>query len=247
MELYRLALYAIFGILPSLIWLFYYLKKDLHPEPKKMILKVFFWGAVATMPALLLQIISFEALHQFPNLFIAPSPLVGQIIKWFLVIALIEELVKYAVVRIIVFASGELDEPLDIMLYMVVSALGFAALENMLYLFSPIDGLSFSVVITTTVAISFLRFIGATFLHTLCSALVGYFMALSSLRAKHRFRLTTLGLFLAMALHGLYNFSIIQLSYPLNVAIPVLVIFGLAIFMVYDFNEIKKVKSIVKI
>ncbi len=146
-----------------------------------------------------------------------------------------------------VFGSGELDEPLDIMLYMVVGALGFAALENILYLFSPIDGLAFSTVLKTTILISFLRFVGATFLHTLCAALVGYFMALSSLRSHHRFRLTLLGLFLAVGLHGLYDFSIINLHYPLNVAIPTLVICGLATFMVYDFDGIKKIKSIVKI
>lgn len=225
-----------------MIWLFYYLQKDMHPEPKKMIVKVFFWGALATVPALFLQILASEALSRFPYF-----PAAHPIIKWFFVIALTEEIVKYATVRLTVFQSGELDEPLDIMLYMVVGALGFAALENMLYLFSPIDGLSFGAVLTSTALISFLRFIGATFLHTLSSALVGYFMALSSLRARHRFRLTILGLALATFLHGLYNFSIIQLAYPLNVATPVLVIFGLAAFMVYDFDGIKKIKSIVKI
>ncbi|OGZ66426.1 MAG: hypothetical protein A3C50_02500 [Candidatus Staskawiczbacteria bacterium RIFCSPHIGHO2_02_FULL_43_16] len=254
MEYYRLALYIIFGILPSLIWLLYYLAKDMHPEPKKMILKVFFWGAVATIPTLFFQIIFTEALNQFQYLsvFYSPEisgylPAINNLTKWFVIIAFTEELFKYLVVRWIVFQSGELDEPLDIMLYMVVAALGFATLENTLYLFSPIDGLSFDMVLKTTVIISFLRFIGATFLHTLCSGLVGYFMALSSLRLKHRFRLTILGLFLAVLLHGLYNFSIINLRFPFNVAIPGLVIFGLAAFMIYDFDGIKKFKSIVKL
>lgn len=242
MEIYRLILYIFFGALPSLVWLFYYLQKDLHPEPKKMVLKVFFWGAIATIPALFLQIIFSEALN-----YLHLAPATTSIIKWFFVIALTEEMVKYLVVRWVVFGNGELDEPLDIMLYMVVAALGFAALENMLYLFSPIDNLSFDAVLKITVTISFLRFIGATFLHTLCSGLLGYFMALSSLRGKHRFRLTIVGLFIAVLLHGLYNFSIITLYYPLNVIIPALIIFGLATFMIYDFNEIKKVKSICKI
>src|SRR3989338_734389 len=232
MEYYRLALYIIFGILPSLIWLLYYLAKDMHPEPKKMILKVFFWGAVATIPTLFFQIIFTEALNQFQYLsvFYSPEisgylPAINNLTKWFVIIAFTEELFKYLVVR----------------------SLGFATLENTLYLFSPIDGLSFDMVLKTTVIISFLRFIGATFLHTLCSGLVGYFMALSSLRLKHRFRLTILGLFLAVLLHGLYNFSIINLRFPFNVAIPGLVIFGLAAFMMYDFDGIKKFKSIVKI
>ena len=39
-------IYVILGLLPSLTWLSYYLTKDLHPEPKKMILKIFLWGAL---------------------------------------------------------------------------------------------------------------------------------------------------------------------------------------------------------
>jgi len=254
MEYYRLALYLIFGTLPSLIWLWYYLRKDLHPEPKKMIIKVFLAGALATIPALFFQIVLSWAFYHLQNsaLDYAPAmaaylPTINGLVKWFLIIALTEELFKYLAVRLLVFKSGELDEPLDIMLYMVVGALGFAALENTLYLFSPIGTNGVGMVVAATVGMSFLRFIGATFLHTLCAALVGYCMALSSLRTQKRWRLTILGLVVAVGLHGLYDFSIMNLSYPLNVAIPVLVIFGLAMFMVWDFDGIKKIKSICKI
>lgn len=250
----RLILYVIFGVVPSLIWLFYYLQKDLHPEPKKMIVKVFLLGALATIPALLLQILFSEALNQFQYLAALYSPeiypflpAIVPIVKWFLVIALTEEVCKYLVVRLFVFNSNALDEPLDIMVYMVVAALGFAALENVLYLFSPIDSLPFDILLKTTLSVSFIRFIGATFLHTLCAALIGYFMALSSLRGHKRFRLSILGIGLAALLHGLYNFSIIALERPSNVIVPVLVIVVLAVFMLYDFDEIRKVKSICKI
>ena len=213
-----------------------------------MILKIFFYGALVTIPVFFIQLGLSELLRQMQSFgIIGNSTLTVEIIKWFLVIAFTEELFKYLVVRETVFKSGELDEPLDIMLYMVVGALGFAALENILYLFSPIDGLSFDMVLKTTITISFIRFIGATFLHTLASALVGYFMALSSLRGKHRFRLTMLGMFLATFMHGLYNFSIMNFNYPFNIAIPILVILGLTTFMVYDFDGIKKIKSIVNL
>lgn len=247
MEYYRLILYIIFGVLPSLAWLFYYLAKDLHPEPRRMIVKIFFYGAVATLPVFFIQLGLSQLVKQLQFSELITNLLVIHIIKWFIVIAFTEEVVKYLVVRWAVYKSGELDEPLDIMLYMVIAALGFAALENILYLFSPINNVSFDVALKMAITISFLRFIGATFLHTLCSALLGYFMALSSLRGKHRFRLTILGLTLAVLLHGWYDFSIITLHYPFNVVIPALIIFGLATFMVYDFDGIKKFKSIVKI
>ena len=253
--MHQLVLYIFFGVLPSLIWLFYYLQKDLHPEPKKMILKVFLWGAIATVPTLFFQIFFSEALNQFQYLsvFYSPGisaylPTINNFVRWFLVIALTEEVFKYLAVRLTVFKSKELDEPLDVMLYMVVAALGFAALENIFYLFSPINNaVSLEVILKTTLTISFIRFIGATFLHTLCSALLGYFMALSTLRLRKRFRMTILGVFLATLLHGWYDFSIMNFDGILSVMMPILVIIGLAIFMVYDFDEIKKVKSICKI
>lgn len=238
-----------------MIWLFYYLQKDLHPEPKKMILKVFLWGAVATVPTLFFQIFFSEALSQFQYLsaFYFPKisgylPMINNFIRWFLVIALTEEVFKYLAVRLTVFRSKELDEPLDVMLYMVVAALGFAGLENIFYLFSPINNaISLEIVLKTTITISFIRFIGATFLHTLSSALLGYFLALSSIKNGHGAKLTLLGIGLATFFHGLYNFAIMTLSAPFNVAIPIAVIIGLAIFMIYDFDSIKKVKSICKL
>ncbi len=248
MESYRLILYIVFGILPSLIWLFYYLKKDLHPEPKKMILKIFLLGSLVTIPAFLVQIELSQALQALQSFsFFANYSVIIDLIKWFLVIALTEELLKYLVVRQAVLGSFALDEPLDIMLYMVVVALGFSAVENILYIFSPVDNSSFSLILQTTATISLIRFLGATFLHTLCSAFVGYFLALASLRRKNRIQLTAIGLGLAALFHGLYDFSIVTFQPPLNFIIPVLVILGLATFMSYDFNEIKKIKSICKI
>lgn len=255
MEYFRLILYIIFGLLPSLIWLFYYLRKDLHPEPKKTIIQVFLLGALATVPALFLQIWLSEWLAKYQyliGLYLPATsvylPFLFKILKWFVVIALTEEVLKYLVVRLTVYKDGVLDEPLDIMLYMVVSALGFAALENILYLFSPISGvISFDQIIKTTIAISFIRFVGATFLHTLCSALLGYFLVKSVSNSKNRLKFTSIGIFLATLLHGLYNFSIITLTAPLNLIIPIIIIAALASFMIYDFDEVKKLKGMCRI
>ncbi len=249
MPLQHIALYVAFGILPSLAWLFYYLQKDLHPEPKRMIIKIFILGALITIPTLLAQIGLMKLLTMAKLTgFLQIPPLLTNILVWFFVVALTEEVFKYVVIRFSIMKSAELDEPLDIMLYMVVAALGFAAAENILYLFSPITtGLSFGAVVKTTIIISFIRFIGATFLHTLCSALVGYCLALASVKMRHGKRLVVLGLVLATCLHGLYDFSIMTLVGPWNILFPMATIGLLAAFIVYDFDEIKKVKSICKI
>lgn len=245
---YRLPLYIFFGLLPSLVWLFYYLGKDLHPEPKRMILTVFFWGALVTIPVFFIQIGLFSILSKIEGFGLFGGwTIIADIVKWFAVIALTEETFKYLVVKFQILKSGELDEPLDIMLYMVVAALGFAALENTLYLFSPVDHLTLSQILQMTVTVTLIRFIGATFLHTLCSALVGYCIAKKSLMAKGGRGLVVAGVIAAAILHGLYDFSIINLSSPLNAIIPGVVILSLAAFIMYDFDGIQKVRGICKL
>jgi protease PrsW len=238
-------IYIIFGILPSLTWLLYYLRKDVHPESKRMIIKIFLWGAFSAIPVFLIQV----ALTKISTTIGLP-PVFASIVYWFLIIALTEEFFKYLVVKIKVLNHPEFDEPIDTMIYMVVSALGFAALENILYLFSPIKTgeVSFNYILERTLIISFIRFIGATFLHTLCSATIGYFLALSLCKEKNRTRMLILGIIIATALHGLYNFSIMTIGDGFSKAIiPIFVLIILAISVTYEFENIKKIKSICKI
>jgi RsiW-degrading membrane proteinase PrsW (M82 family) len=248
MQLYLLLIYILFGILPSLTWLSFYLREDAHPEPKRMILKVFLLGAMITVPVFFIQIALSEWLSSWASLpLFASFPVLIDIIRWFIVIALTEEVLKYLVVRVSVFKNKELDEPLDIMLYMVITALGFAAVENVLYLLSPMGNFSFASIIEATAFITFLRFIGATFLHTLCSAVLGYFLAMSFFHVKERTVLMITGLLVAVLLHGLYDFSIITLDQPMNILFPVAIIVVLAIFVLHAFSSIKKLKSISQI
>jgi RsiW-degrading membrane proteinase PrsW (M82 family) len=51
----NLFILIILGLLPSTIWLLWYLRKDKHPEPKQMILKIFFWGIIIAIPVALLE------------------------------------------------------------------------------------------------------------------------------------------------------------------------------------------------
>jgi protease PrsW len=245
MEYWRIPLYILFGILPSLAWLFYYLRKDLHPEPKRMIVKIFLYGCLATIPVYLIQVALSTLLTSLHNVAIfSQFPILPEIIYWLFIIALTEETIKYLVVRTTIFGSYVLDEPLDVMLYMVVVALGFAAVENALYLFSPLNNVSFDAVIKTTIIITIVRFLGATFLHTLCSATIGYFVAKGFFDTKHRVWLAGAGISLAVLLHACYDFSIITLVSPFNLVVPIIIIVGLATFVISAFTSIKKLKSV---
>ena len=239
---YNIIIYIIFGLLPSLIWLFYYLRKDLHPEPKSMVLKIFLWGALITIPVFFVQI-GFASLLDKIDI----NSTVRNLIYWFLIIAFSEEFFKYLVIRIKVLNSPNLDEPLDIMLYMVVVALGFAALENVLYLFAPMGPISFNALMSRTLIIALIRFVGATFLHTLCSAVIGYAIAISLCDRKNRWLEVALGVIVAVSLHGLYNFSIMTLGGYMRLVIPVLIILTLAFLVFAGFEKLKKMKGLCKI
>ena len=152
----------LFGFLPSIIWLLFYLRKDAHPESNRMILRIFFFGVLAAFFAIFLEK-GFQAITANSLLII------------FLGGAFIEEYLKYLVVRVGVFHNSEMDEPPDLLLYMIISALGFAALENILVLSN------YHPILTTAKALEVMswRFVSATFLHALCSGTLGYFLALS--------------------------------------------------------------------
>jgi protease PrsW len=98
------------------------------------------------------------------------------------------------------------NESVDLVIYMITVALGFAAIENMLFLIQPIaDGQ-----LAQGLATQNLRFVGSTLVHVVCSAAVGFAMAFS-LKYNRGIRTiaAVVGLILAIALHGLFNFLII--------------------------------------
>ncbi len=234
--------YIILGLVPSLVWLAYYLREDMHPEPKRMILEIFFWGALITIPVFFVQV-GLANLLEMTNL----NSTIFSIIYWFLIIAFSEEFFKYLVFRVKVFNSPHLDEPLDVMLYMVVAALGFTAIENILYLFSPAGPMSFDQSVTRALIMVLIRFIGATFLHTLCSATAGYFLAISIQKAKKKYIPLILGLLIATVLHGLYDFSLMATNNYIKIGVPIAIIVVLAVFVFTGFSRLQKMKSVCKV
>ncbi|MFH1036679.1 MAG: PrsW family glutamic-type intramembrane protease, partial [Patescibacteria group bacterium] len=241
----------ILSVAPGLIWLFYYLKKDSHPESNRMIITVFLLGMVVAPVAAFVECLPITAGEggklscSLSSLFstIFPQPL-GSLFYFLLTVAFIEELVKYLVVKFRVLKHHELDEPLDVLLYMIIAALGFATVENIFIFFSPDI---FNYTSQETFFLAVFRFFTATFLHALCSGVLGFFMALSFCETKHKKILFYTGFALAVLLHGLYNFSIMELGGALKIAIPSIILAGLAIFIYFGIKKLKKLKSICKI
>jgi len=228
--------YFILWVLPSFVWLLYFLRKDVHPESNKMILKVFLYGMLITLPAILLEAVANKVVDEFLK-----ESLFKKIVYYFLVVSLIEEFLKYLVVRKKVLFSSDLDEPIDVMLYLIISALGFAAFENILYL---IKYTTFNEIVFFTS----IRFVSAIFLHALCSGLFGYFLALSFYHLKEKTKLMTEGFVLAVFFHAAFNYGIIEIGDNLYwIFLPIIVLISLATIVSIGFQRLKKLKSVCKI
>jgi len=122
---------------------------------------------------------------------------------------------------------------------MITVALGFAALENTLFLINPITDGSF----VDTIINGNLRFLGATLLHTLSSATIGVMIALSFYRKKALKKVYVVyGLIMAILLHSLFNFFIMKGSGDKLLTIFVFVWIGIVILILL-FEKIKRIRN----
>lgn len=181
------------GILPALIWLYFLLKEDSRcPEPRSLIIITFIAGMAVVPLALPLERYMLATL-------MGGLPL---IVSW----AVIEETLKYAAALAIVLWRRAVDESVDYVVYMLTVALGFAALENALFLFSPLSHGQFLAGLLT----ENLRFVGSTLLHVTASSAIGFALAFSYKKnSSIRTLYASFGLILAIGLHALFNFLII--------------------------------------
>jgi len=191
-------LYIPIGFLPSFVWLLYFLKKDDHQEPKLVIVEVFILGMISTFLAFVLQK-AFIANSIWPELVNQDN------FSFWLILAFIEEVSKFLFLYFRLSHEKEFDEIVDAMIYMVIISLGFAALENILYI-SQISPFQSPAIFNLTTN----RFLGATLIHALSSAFCGYFWALSLLYRQNHKLLVFSGLLSATVLHTLFNYSILS-------------------------------------
>ncbi len=182
------------GILPALAWLWFWRREDArNPEPRRVIALAFLAGMVAVG-----VVIPLEKMVQ---------PYIASQTLLFTAWSAMEELTKFGLALLVVLRSREVDEPIDNIIYMVTVALGFAAAENTLFLLSPLSGGT----LVQTVLTGDLRFVGATLLHVLSSAVIGVALALSFYKSrKLKVRYAVVGVILAAALHSLFNFLILN-------------------------------------
>lgn len=219
-----LAVQVLLGFIPSFAWLIFYLQEGMRPEPKRLIALTFVTGAAFAFIALIFQM----GLRSF----LAGWNLDNRSFFWLLLFAAVEETLKFSAAYAAVHKSPDFDQPVEAMLYAVVAALGFAAVEDIGVL---IGGDASMAGFANVFHLVTFRFIGATLLHALASGLAGYYWALS-IRHFGAKRYLAIGLLAATVVHAAFNYGILHYNERgLSLALLMIVAF----FVLGDFEKLK--------
>jgi RsiW-degrading membrane proteinase PrsW (M82 family) len=187
-----LGLALLSGVVPALIWLWFWLKEDdANPEPIGLLTLTFIAGMISVVLVIPLQQLAQGIFYNEDTL----------VVVW----AFLEEFLKYGVVAMVALKTSKADEPIDFVVYMVTGALGFAAFENALFLLEPI----YLKETTVSLITGNFRFLGATLLHAICSGILGASLGLSYYKGwLHKRSHVIIGLLIATTLHSIFNFLI---------------------------------------
>jgi RsiW-degrading membrane proteinase PrsW (M82 family) len=225
MSAHALVYALLIGIVPSFIWLFFWLREDVVcPEPKSLIAKSFLAGALSVIVAIFAEKYISDVIYD-DNI---------KYTFW----AAIEEIVKFITVAVVALRSKWNDEPVDAMIYIITVALGFAAIENTLFILGPMsDG-----AIAQGIMIGSMRFVGATLVHVVSSALIGFTIGLAFYRKTiTKILSTVLGLGAAIVLHASFNLTIINTS-ATDIVKTFMWIWAGVVILIILFEEVKAIQ-----
>ncbi len=172
-----------------IIIIFIYIKDKYEKEPKRVMLYSFLLGAIVSVLFSTILYVLFDFFLPLPD----DNSIIQQFIKAFFVVALIEEFSKYVIVRYYSQPRKAFNEPFDGIVYAVIVSMGFALVENLIYVFQ--GGWEVAII----------RAFTAVPAHATFGVLMGYFMGKAKFNGK-RIADNLIGLSLAILFHGAYDF-----------------------------------------
>lgn len=172
------------AIAPSLaIFSYFYLRNQMSTEPRRTLLQSFIYGAIVTFPIMFIQYV-IEEENTFSNPYFSTVVFTSGL----------EEFFKWLVIFIVIFRHVEFDDPYDGILYGAAVSLGFATVENILFLLA--FGLDEA----------FIRAILPVSSHALFGVVMGYYFGKAKFSKINREReYLAMALFGPMFLHLVYN------------------------------------------
>ncbi|MCR5715966.1 MAG: PrsW family intramembrane metalloprotease [Lachnospiraceae bacterium] len=188
------------AVLPPLLLIIYIYRRDqVEKEPLGLLAKLFLLGAVSVFPAALAETIGEQLLS---NLYLENTTYYN-LIDCFLIIGIAEEGLKYLVLKKVTWKHPAFNYRFDAIVYAVCVSLGFALLENVMYVF--IGGVSTGVV----------RAFTAIPAHAINAIYMGYYVGQAKLCEKYgevngEISDLRMAFFVPVFLHGFYDFCAMQ-------------------------------------
>ena len=184
-----------------------YQQDKYEKEPYSLVLICFLWGCFSTVPALLAQIY-FRGWENPDNLF-------QMGIYSFFIVAMTEELSKFLFLRLFAYPKDAFNEPFDGIVYAVMVGMGFATLENVMYVFNTEGG---------GLGLALGRGLTAVPAHAAFAVMMGAYVGLAKFVPEKRDSYMISGVVLAIFFHGLYDFFLLQKSYEGLALVSILVL-----------------------
>ena len=186
------------AVLPALVLIAYIYRKDkIEKEPISLLVRLFLGGALSTVTAMI-----FGQLLDYPlHAFFEEGTLAYLLVENFLVVALVEEGGKFFFLKKFSWKNPAFNYTFDAIVYGVVTALGFAAVENVPYVYE--GGLGVAV----------MRALLSVPGHAIDGVFMGIFYGAAK-RCQIRYdkagcgRNLRLALIIPTIMHGFYDFSL---------------------------------------
>lgn len=196
-----MALLLFFATIPIIIIMLYVYSKDKNKEPLALLIKLFLSGFLSCY---LVLIVSDLLGMVFPFMEETNRSVFGTFLYAFIGVALVEELCKWIMVMLIGYNHNAFDEIYDILIYAVFVSLGFAFIENVMY-----------VINLNSLRTAMVRAVSAVPSHACDAVFMGYFLSIAKqneLNKKNKYvsKYIILSIVTPTILHGTYDFLLMS-------------------------------------
>ena len=217
--LFVLAISFVLAVLPIVLLCGYIYFKDTNKEPFKLLAKIFLLGVSMALPVMVIEL--------FLDLFVSAENISNFFLLFFVIfvtVALVEEIGKWIIAKFIGYDDKEFDEIYDMIVYSVFSSLGFACIENILY------------VVFNDIEVAFFRAILSVPGHMCFGVIMGYFLSKAKINYVNGkngsyVRNMIFSIFVPSLVHTLYDTLVYHYSSTGN-------IIELIVFIIVDINMV---------
>jgi len=180
-----------------------------NPEPLGLLFACFLLGCLSVFPALGLEILlpgMLPPIGRWIGLDLTTG-LAHAVVYAFVIIGFSEEYSKYLFLRFYAFPKKAFNEPYDGIVYAMMIGMGFATVENLLYIFQQ-DSYE------SGLQVAGIRALTAVPAHATFAVIMGYYAGIAKFKRFLRYFYLLTGLFLATLMHGAYDFFLLRQYFP---------------------------------